>query len=112
MVGSETAKLLGEELIETVVAFDKVVRQLCGDVHLVADVVAAEYLAERVLAAGVDVGGVVIVDTRVVCRQYLLFGLVNIDPARSGGKAHTAVAEGGEFVSVFIKPVFHKHLTD
>ena len=109
---SLTAELLGEELIETVVAFDEVVRQLCSDVHLVADVVAAEYLAERVLAAGVDVGGVVIVDTRVVCRHDLLFGLINIDPARGGGKAHTAVAERGEFVSVFIKPVFHKHLTD
>ena len=100
-------KFLVEIPVDRAAALHEVLRELCGDTDPVPHIVAAQDLAERRFASGIDVGGVEIVDAGFDGRHDLLFRLIDIDAPCLRRKAHAPVAERREFLSVFVFPVLH-----
>ena len=62
MIGFEPCKLLGKELVKPLTAADKVMRQLGGDIDLIANAVPFEDFTQSGFAAGVDIGGIKVID--------------------------------------------------
>ena len=79
-----------------------VLRQLGGDIHVVAAAVLGEYPAQAVLAAGVDVGGIEVVDAQLDAAHDLGFRLREIDAAALLAEAHAAVAQLGYLSALFV----------
>ena len=107
MVGAEALQLLPEGLVDGLLAAHHVLGQLGGDVHTVPDAVFLQNAAQALLAAGVDVGGVEIVDAPVNGQQHLAGSLVIVDGGALFGKAHTAEAQLGDGVAVAVGTVLH-----
>ena len=62
---------------------------------------------QRRFVSAVHVGGIEIIDAGFIGGQDLFFCLVDIDPAGRGRKAHAAVAQRRDLVSVSIFSVLH-----
>ena len=84
--------------------------ELCCDIDMIADARALEDFADGGFAAGINIGGVVIIHARIVCRQDLGFRFCEVDLAAFARKAHTAEAEDGNIVAVFVFAILHKNL--
>ena len=107
VVRPQPGELLVEILVDRGAAPDQVLGQFGGDADLVPDAVALQDLAQRRFTAGVDVGGVKVIDPGLEGGQDLLFGLVDVDAGALAAEAHAAVAEDREGVAVFVCPVLH-----
>ena len=107
MVRPQALELLLEILFHALRLAQQIVGELCGNIYLVPNVVFLQNPAQRVLAAGVDVGGVEVVDSGPDGLHDLPLRLVQVDSAAALGEAHTAVAQNGNGISVFVVPVIH-----
>ena len=103
----QPGKLLQEQFLHAADAADHIMRQLGGDVHVLPDAVPGQDGAQQRLAAGIDIGGVIVIDTGAEGGHDLLLRLVNIQGGTLPGKAHAAESEHGQAVSVLILPVLH-----
>ena len=108
MVRAQALQFLPEELLHGVPAADQVMGELGGDVHLIPEATLLQDLAQGRLAAGVDIGGVEIVDAALDGGQDLPFRLGHVDLAQLAGEAHTAEAQDGELISVSVGAVLHR----
>ena len=109
VVRAQTAQLLAEIAVQSRPVPDQVLGQLGGQVHLLPDAVSLEDLAHGGLAAGIDVGGVKVVDPGAVGGQQLPLRLLDIHAGALSGKAHAAVAKNAQFVAFSVLPVLHHY---
>ena len=107
VVGAQAAQLLIEVLVQALPGLDEVVGQLGGDVHLVPQAVALQNGAQGGLTAGVDIGGIEVVDPGLDGGKQLLLRLVQIHAPRLLGKAHAPVAQHGHGIAVFVMAILH-----
>ena len=107
VIGAQPVQLLAEIAVQRRTVADQILRQLGRNVNLVTDVVAFQDLPQGGLAAGIDVSGVIIIDSCPVGGQQLFFCFFNVDAASFSGKAHTPVAQDAQVVSVFVFSVLH-----
>ena len=101
-VGAQAAQLLAEGAVDGFGRAHHVLGQLGGDIHLVAALVLRQDPAQAVLAAGVDIGGVEIVDAQLHAAHDLGLRLGEVDAAALFAEAHAAVAQLGYLPAVFI----------
>ena len=106
-VGLQPAELLTEILFRSGPASDKELRQLRCYVHAFPQSVSIQDGAEGSLAAGIDVGCVIVVHARGESFEDLFFRLGHIDAGTLPGKPHAAVAENGKFVANPVLSVLH-----
>ena len=107
VVRAQPLQLLLQVFLRGIDAFYEVMRELGGNVYLVPYPGALEDLPQSGLGPRVDVGGVVVVDAVSVGKQQLLLRLVQIYAAGFLRKAHAAVAQNGQLISVSVPAVIH-----
>ena len=108
MVRPKPGELLGEVFVDGRPAADQVLGQLGGNAHLVPDLVLFQRLAQACLAAGVDVGGVKVVDAKLDGPHQLPFRFLLVDGTVFLGKAHTAEAQSGDITAQPVLSVLHR----
>ena len=104
---SEPGELLVKILIQLFPAPDHVLRKLCRDVDLLADVVPLKNLADGFLTARVNIGGIKIIDTRFVGGHNFFLRPGNIYTVSLFSKTHAAVTQYRQFIAVFVVSVLH-----
>ena len=109
IVRAQALELLLEDPVRGRYALDHVLGQLGGHVDLLPDAVALQDLPQGGLAAGIDIGGVVVIDAAPVGGHQLPLGLVQVDAGPLPGKSHATVAQDGQFPSGSILSVLHRH---
>lgn len=107
VIGAQPGKLLLKELFHALGAADEIMGQLGGDIHLVPQAVFLQDLAQGAFAAGIEIGGVKIIDAAVNGGQHLPFGLGKVDAHAAALPAHTAKAQNGKLVAVFVQTMIH-----
>ena len=106
-VGPQPDQLLGKDLVQTLPAFDQIVGQLGGDIHLVPQAGLRQNLPQRSLAAGVNVSGVKVVDPLLDGHHDLPLGLLIVDLAPLLGKPQTAEAKAGQWLALPVIAIIH-----
>ena len=107
VVRAQTLTLLVEEFIQTVTALDQIIRKLGGNMHLLPHSIFLQHLTQYRLAAGVDIGGVKIIDTLFDGKQDLFLCLCQINSAQLLLEAHTAETQNRKRIPVSIHAVVH-----
>ena len=82
-------------------------RSISMELHLVAQAVALDDLAQQLLAAGVEVGRVEIVHARLDRGEDLKLGLFLVDGSGGAGEAHAAEAQNRDLRAGFVCTVAH-----
>ena len=109
-VGAQAGQLLGKAAVDAGAGLDQVLGQLVGKVHLVPAAQAAQRLAQGGLAAGINVGGVKIVDAQAHGLADLRGHGVLVDAPARFGKAQAAVAQRRKLRAGPVSAVLHgKH---
>ena len=110
MVCAQPAQLLIKILVQTGSVLYQIMGQLGSDIYPVPYPIPLQYLPQSRLAAAVDISRIKIIHAAPVGGHDLLLGFFQIDPARSLGKAHTAIPQHGELISIFILTILHPYL--
>ena len=110
VVSLQTGQMLLKDLFHHLPGFDHVVGELGGDFDLVADIVAGQNFAHCNFTAGVNVGGIKVVDAGINGGQQLTLCFFQIDASVLALETHAAEAENGYVVAIFILAVLHKYL--
>ena len=108
IIRAQAGKLLAEKTVQRGGAADHVLGQLGGDMHLIADAVALKDFADGFLTAGIDIGGIKIIDARAEGGENLLLRLVQINAAALPGKAHASEAKEGKRLPGPVLSVLHR----
>ena len=107
MVGAQARELLVEEAVQRFAGADHVLGQLGRDVDLVAQAVPRQDRPQGGFAAGIEVGGVEVVDPEANGLENLSLRLLYIHAAALAAEPHAAVAEDGEGLAIAIFSVLH-----
>ena len=108
MVGTQAAQLFLKIGFHAVRLFNQIMGQLGGDVHLVPQPVPLQNFPQGSLAAGVDIGGVKIIHAAPVGLKNFLLGLFHIHLSGGLGKAHTAISQHGDGISITVRTILHR----
>ena len=105
MVGTQTAQLFLKIGFHAVRLLDQIMGQLGGDVP---QPVPLQNFPQGSLAAGVDIGGVKIIHAAPVSLKNFLLGLFHIHLSGGLGKAHTAISQHGNGISITVRTILHR----
>ena len=78
-----------------------------SDMYLFPESVLGQDLTQCSFAAGVDIGGIVIIDTGINGGQDLTLGFFHVDTSAALGETHAAKTQHGDVVAVFVLAVLH-----
>ena len=107
IVRTQAGKFFPEGFLRAGETADHILGQLGGDIHLRPDAVALQNRSEEGLAAGIDIGRVIIIDARMKGGHDFLFRLFQIQSVSLFREAHAAETQNGQIPAVFILAVLH-----
>ena len=109
IIGAQTAQFLVKIAVQRRVISDQVLRQLGRDVDFLPDMVPLEDFPHSSLAPRIDVSRIIIIDPGAVSGHQLFLCFLQINAGALSGKAHAAVAQNAQIVSVSVFPVLHRN---
>ena len=93
MIRPKTGKFLAERLVDRRGRTYDILRQLGGNIHLVAALIFVEYPAEAFLTAGIHIGGIKIIDALLDRKEHFPLRFLVVDDAAFPAEPHAAVTD-------------------
>ena len=81
--------------------------QLGCNLYLLAQAVLFQNLTQSRFAAGVNIGGVIVIDTQTDGLQNFSFRFLHVNSSLLPGKTHAAKSQIGYGIAVFVIAVIH-----
>src|SRR5574344_653504 len=104
--------MLVKILIKASACLYKVMREFVRYIHLVANIVACENLAQGRLAAGIYVGSIEIIDPCLIRRHNLATGLVHVNRKTVLRETHTAESQCRYRVLIPVLAILHNFILE
>ena len=109
IIGAQAVQFFVKIAVQRRVIPDQVLRQFGRDVNLLPDMVPREDFSHGSLAPRIDVSRIIIIDPGAVSGHQLFLCFLQINAGALSGKAHAAVAQNAQIVSVSVFPVLHRN---
>ena len=88
----KTGKFFLKIAVEGCIVINKILRKLCRNLYLVADIVFFQDCSQGSFTSGINIGCIKIIYTGIVSFHDFFFRFINVDSTHIGCKTHATIA--------------------